>query len=299
MNCNLCPHNCNIDRTKFLGKCKSHDKIKIGGYGLYNFEEPCISGKNGSGAIFFSKCNLNCVYCQNYEISNLGKGTQIEEKDLIKIFFKLQNEKAENINLISPTIYIDKIVKALKVAKNKGLKIPIIYNTSGYEKMETIKKLNGIIDVYLPDFKYFYDELGEKYSGVKNYFEITSKVILEMEKQVGEPEFDKNGMIKKGLIIRHLVLPNHLQNSKEILKWIKKNLNNKIYVSIMTQYFPTFKSKNYEEINRKLTKKEYEEIEEFIEKIDIKNGYMQDFSDDNESEENYVPKWNYKDLEIN
>ena len=289
--CTLCPHKCKVDRNINLGRCKAGDKIEIGGTSLHKFEEPCISGKNGSGTVFFSKCNLNCVFCQNYEISNLGNGKQIEVKELSNIFLKQQEKNAENINLVSPTIYADKIVEAIKIAKEKGLKIPIIYNTNGYENIETLKKLDGYIDVYLPDLKYYYEELAIKYSKVQNYFKIATEAIKEMYKQVGSPKFDENGMIKKGLIIRHLVLPNNLENSKKVLEWIKENIDEKVYVSIMTQYFPTYKAQEYQEINRKINKEEYVEIENYIYDLGIENGYMQDFSEENE--EQYVPKWEY------
>ena len=289
--CTLCPHKCKVDRNINIGRCKAGDKIEIGGTSLHKFEEPCISGKNGSGTVFFSKCNLNCVFCQNYEISNLGNGKKIEVEELSNIFLKQQEKNAENINLVSPTIYADKIVEAIKIAKEKGLKIPIIYNTNGYENIETLKKLDGYIDVYLPDLKYYYEELAIKYSKVQNYFKIATEAIKEMYKQVGSPKFDENGMIKKGLIIRHLVLPNNLENSKKVLKWIKENIDEKAYVSIMTQYFPTYKAQEYQEINRKINKEEYVEIENYIYDLGIENGYMQDFSEENE--EQYVPKWEY------
>lgn len=289
--CTICPHKCGIDRTLNVGRCKARNKIEIGGYSLHMFEEPCISGKNGSGTVFFSKCNLNCIFCQNYEISNLGNGKQIEVEELAEIFLKQQENNAENINLVTPTIYTNQIIEAIKIAKNKGLDIPIIYNTNGYENVETLKKLEGLIDVYLPDLKYYYNDIGLKYSKINNYFELATQAILEMYRQVGAPKFDENGMIKKGLIIRHLVLPNNLENSKEVLKWIKENIYEEVYISIMTQYFPTYKANEYPEINKKLTKEEYQEIEDYIYELDIKNGYMQDFLDENE--EKYVPKWNY------
>ncbi len=234
---------------------------------------------------------MNCVFCQNYEISNLGNGRRIEVEDLADIFLKQQENKAENINLVSPTIYVDKIIEAIKISKDRGLKIPIIYNTNGYENVETLEKLEGVIDVYLPDLKYYYNELGLKYSGISNYFETVTKAIKEMYRQVGVPEFTENGMIKKGLIIRHLVLPNHLENTKKVLKWIKDNIDKDVYVSIMTQYFPTHRAIEYEEINRKITKEEYQELEDYIYELNIENGYMQDYPEENE--EQYVPKWEY------
>lgn len=289
--CTLCPHKCGVDRSLSIGRCKAGDKVEIGGYSLHKFEEPCISGENGSGTVFFSKCNLNCVFCQNYEISNLGNGKQIEVEELANIFIEQQKNNAENINLVTPTIYTNQIIEALKIAKNKGLEIPVIYNSNGYENVETLKRLEGLIDVYLPDLKYYYDETALKYSKISNYFNIATQAILEMYRQVGAPKLDDRGMIKKGLIIRHLVLPNNIENSKQILKWLKDNIDENVYISVMTQYFPTYMAKQYPEINRKITKEEYEEIENYIYEIDIKNGYMQDYSEENE--ETYVPKWNY------
>lgn len=232
---------------------------------------------------------MKCVFCQNYEISNLGKGKRIEISELADIFLKQQADGAKNINLVSPTIYVDKIIQAIKLAKDNGLILPIIYNSNGYEKIETLKELDGLIDVYLPDLKYADEELAIKYSNVKNYFNIATAAIKEMERQVGYPKFDDAGMIKSGLIVRHLVLPSNLDNSKMVLKWIHENLDNRVFVSVMTQYFPCFMAENFPEINRKLSLAEYEEIEDYIDLIGIENGYMQDFSD--EDEEKYVPKW--------
>ena len=287
--CEICPHECGINRTKNqIGRCKSTDKIKIALYSIHKFEEPCISGENGSGTVFFSNCNLNCIYCQNYEISQEGKGKEISVEELADIFIKQQNRKAENINLVTPTSYTLQIIEAIKIAKKRGLNIPIIYNTNGYEKVETLKLLEGYVDVYLPDLKYYDDELGKKYSKVDKYFEIAVKAIKEMYRQVGSPKLDERGMIKSGLMIRHLVLPNNIENSKKILRWIKENIDENVYVDIMAQYFPTYKAKESKDLNRKLTKEEYKEIEEYVYDLNIKNGYMQDLG---EHEEEYVPKW--------
>lgn len=256
---------------------------------MHFFEEPCISGKKGSGTVFFTGCNMNCKFCQNYEISQLCKGKIIEIEELADEFLKLQQKGANNINLVTGCIYVPQIVESLKIAKNKGLIIPVIYNSSGYEKVETIKMMEGYIDIYLPDLKYYYDDLAKDLSGIHHYFEIATNAIKEMYRQVSNPQFDENGMIQKGLIIRHLVLPNHLQNTKQVLKWIKKNLGNKIYVSVMAQYFPEYKALETNDINRKLTKEEYHEIENYIFKIDLKNGYIQELE---ENEQKYVPKWN-------
>ena len=253
-------------------------------YSTHNFEEPCISGKKGSGTVFFSNCTMKCIFCQNYEISQLGKGKEITIDELANIFIIQQEKKVENINLVTPTSYVPQIIEAIKIAKKKGLKIPIVYNTNGYEKIETLKMLEGYVDIYLPDLKYYYNELGRKYSGVNNYFEIAIQAIKEMYKQVGSPKLDKNGIMKKGLMIRHLVLPNEIENTKQVLKWINEN----VYVSIMAQYFPTYLAKKVENLNRKLTIEEYKEVEDYVYELDFKNGYMQDLG---EHEEEYVPKW--------
>ena len=289
--CNICPHECKINRlNKEAGRCKAKDKVKIALYSTHNFEEPCISGSKGSGTVFFSNCNLNCVYCQNYEISQLGRGKEITVQDLADIFLKQQENEVENINLVTPTSYVLQIIEAIKIAKNKGLKIPIIYNTNAYEKVETLKLLEGYIDVYLPDLKYAENEIAKKYSNINNYFEVATKAIKEMVRQVGSPKLNDNGIIQKGVIIRHLVLPNNIQNSKKVLKWIKENLPSKIFVSIMAQYFPTYKAKELEDLNRKLTKEELKEIEDFVCELEIENGYMQELG---EHEEEYVPKWEW------
>lgn len=288
--CTTCPHKCGINRIEQIGRCKANDKIKIALYSLHKFEEPCISENNGSGTIFFSNCNLNCVFCQNYEISQEGKGKEITVEQLADIFLEQQNTNhANNINLVSPTIYAYQIIKAIKIAKSKGWHIPIIYNSNGYENIETLRELEGYIDVYLPDLKYYYNELGERYSKVKNYFEIATEAIKEMYRQVGEPKFDENGLIIKGVIIRHLVLPNHIENSKRVLKWIKNNMSNRVNISIMAQYFPTYKA-NETDLNRKLTKEEYVDIENYLYKLDLKNGYIQELG---EHEEEYVPQWKF------
>ena len=289
--CMLCPHNCKVNREKGeAGRCKCTNKIKIALVSLHKFEEPCISGENGSGTVFFSNCNLNCMFCQNYEISHLGKGYEVSTEELANIFLEQQKNGAHNINLVTPTMYVLQIIEAIKIAKKNGLNIPIIYNTSGYENVETIKMLNGYIDVYLPDLKYFSNDLCKKYSKVNNYFEHASRAIIEMCNQVGKPEFDENGMIKKGVIVRHLILPNYMQNTKNILKWIKENLPEDIYVSVMTQYFPTYKALEDDKINRKINRREYNTIQDYIYLLDLKNGYMQDYIEC-EDEEKYVPEF--------
>lgn len=286
--CTICPHNCGINRTNNqIGRCKSKDTVKIALYSIHNFEEPCISGKKGSGTVFFSNCNMNCVFCQNYEISQQGKGKEITIEELAEIFIKQQEKDVENINLVTPTSYVPQIIEAIKIARNKGLKLPIVYNTNGYEKVETLKMLEGYVDIYLPDFKYSDNELAKRLSKVDNYFEIATQALTEMYKQTGKAVFDDRGIMQKGMIIRHLVLPNHILNSRRVLKWINENMHD-VYVSVMAQYFPTYKAKDIEDINRKLTKEEYEQIENYLYRLDLENGYIQELG---EHEEEYVPKW--------
>lgn len=291
--CEICPHRCKVNRLEGkIGKCHATSKVKIALYSTHNFEEPCISGKKGSGTIFFSNCNLNCIYCQNYEISQQRKGKEISIEELADIMLKQQEKEVENINLVTPTSYTLQIVEAIKMAKQKGLKLPIIYNTNGYENIETLKILKGYIDIYLPDLKYYYNKLGKRYSNIDHYFEIATKAIKEMYHQVGKVQMSRDGIIEKGVIIRHLILPNHIENSKKVLKWIKENLKDNVYVSIMAQYFPTYKAKENNKLNRKIMQKEYEEIQEYVYAIGLQNGYMQELG---EHEEEYVPKWDFSE----
>ena len=287
--CNICPHKCGVNRLNGIkGRCKCDNKIKIALASVHNYEEPCISGKNGSGTVFFSNCNLNCIYCQNYEISQLGKGKEITIEHLAQIFIKQQEKNVNNINLVTPTMYVPQIIEAIKIARKKGLNIPIIYNSNGYENVETIKKLNGYIDIYLPDLKYYSNEIAKKYSKIDNYFETAISAIKEMQKQVGNPILNEEGIIQKGVIIRHLILPHHLLNTKNILKYVKENFDENTYISIMAQYFPTYKAKEDKLINRKPTKKEYKEIENYLYLLNLKNGYIQELG---EHEEEYVPNF--------
>ena len=223
------------------------------------------------------------------KLAKNGKGKEITVENLANIFIKQQEKGAHNINLVTPTMYVYQIIEAIKIARKNGLKIPIIYNSNGYENIETIKMLNGYIDVYLPDLKYYTNELSKKYSNIDNYFEIATSAIKEMYLQVGNATFNENGIIQKGVIIRHLVLPNHIQNTKNILKWINENMPKDIYVSVMAQYFPTYKAKNDNLINRKLNKKEYKEVLNYLYSLDLQNGYIQDLGS---HEEEYVPNFN-------
>ncbi len=292
-NCRLCPHKCGVNRLEGKkGICHCDNKVKIALASLHFYEEPCISGVNGSGTVFFTNCNLRCQYCQNYEISQLQKGKEVTIEHLADIFVRQQQKGAHNLNLVTPTSYVYHIIEALDIAKKRGLSIPVIYNTNGYETVETIQELEGYVDVYLPDLKYYSDEIAKKYSGVDNYFEIATKAIRQMYKQVGKVTLNEQGMVQKGVILRHLVLPNHIQNTKHILKWIKENLPQDIWVSVMAQYFPTYKAKEDELISRKLTKKEYKQVEQYLYSLNLENGYIQELG---KHEEEYVPEFDFSE----
>ena len=290
--CEICPRKCKVNRYEKKGYCRCDDKVRIALVSKHYFEEPCISGRNGSGTIFFSNCNLNCIFCQNHDISQGGKGIDVTIERLAEIMLEQQERGANNINLVTPTMYVEQIIKAIDIAKDGGLNIPIVYNTNGYEEVETIKKLAGYIDIYLPDFKYFTNELAIKYSKAPNYFEKVTSALIEMQSQFDEYVFDAE-IMKKGMIVRHLVLPNHIQNSKNVLKWIKDNLRKDIYVSVMAQYFPTYKAIGDELIGRKLSFSEYRKIEQYFYSLDIENGYIQDLG---KHEEEFVPDFNMNNV---
>lgn len=279
--CNICPRECNVNRNnKELGYCKASNKIKIGGYHLHMWEEPIITGSNGSGTIFFSYCNLRCIYCQNYDISINDNGEEISIERFSDICILLQDMGAENINLVTPTHYIPLLREGLILAKKKGLNIPIVYNTSGYEKVSSLKLLEGLIDIYLPDFKYYDNKLG-KYSNVSNYFNITSAALKEMYRQVGKPII-KKGIMKKGIIVRHLVLPNHIDDSKNIIKYLYDTYKNNIYISIMNQYTPVRKCK-YTELNNKVSNIDYDNLIDYAYDLGIRRCFVQDSESQSES----------------
>ena len=283
--CVICPHNCNVNRLEGkIGRCKCKDKIKLALVSTHNYEEPCISGNNGSGTIFFSNCNLNCMYCQNYEISQLGKGREISIEELANIFNEQQQRKVNNINLVTPTMYAFQIIEAIKIARKNGLSIPIIYNTNGYEKVETLKALDGYIDIYLPDLKYYSNELSKKYSKVDNYFDIATEAIKEMYRQVGKPVI-KKGIMKRGVIVRHLVLPSHIEDSKKVIKYLFDNYGNNIYLSIMNQYTPVRRCK-YLELNNTVSEEEYDEIIDYAYDLGVRKCFVQDKES---QEESFIP----------
>lgn len=292
MNCNLCPRNCMVDREKKLGFCGAGSTIKIARASLHHWEEPCISGENGSGTVFFSFCPLKCVFCQNYELSHENSGREISVEKLAEIFLNLQEQNAHNINLVTPTHFVPQIIEALKIAKSSGLSIPIVYNTSGYETVDTLKMLDGYIDVYLPDFKYYSNTLAKKYSGVSNYFEIATEALKEMFRQVGEFTLDENGIIKRGMIVRHLILPGCVNDSKDVIAHVYDLFRDKIFISIMNQYTPLSHVAKYPEINRKVTQEEYDDVVEFALSLGIENAFIQEGEAANES---FIPNFNEKD----
>ena len=288
--CNLCMRNCNVNRNKGVkGLCNSTNNIRIARAALHFWEEPCISGENGSGTVFFSNCNLKCVFCQNYEISSEGFGKEITIDRLADIFIEQQEKGANNINLVTPTHFVPQIIEALKIAKNNGLDLPIVYNTNSIDTLDTIKALNGYIDVYLPDFKYFEDKYSMKYSKIKGYSKNVIDVIDEMIKQVGAPKFNKDGIIEKGVIVRHLLLPGLLFDSKKVVDAIYNNFGDNVYISLMNQYTPMHNAKMYPEINKSINEKTYDVLIDYALSIGIKNGFIQE-SGTNSKE--FVPDFN-------
>ncbi|MHC1685479.1 MAG: radical SAM protein [Clostridiaceae bacterium] len=289
--CNLCPRSCNVNRLNGqLGFCGSGSNVKIGRAELHHWEEPCVSGKNGSGTVFFSNCNLKCVFCQNHLISQENTGSEISIERLSEVFIELQNKKAHNINLVTPTHYAPQIIDAVSLSKIQGLSIPVLYNTNSYENVDTIRALKGTIDVFLPDLKYFSDKYAVKYSNAKYYFKIASKAIEEMINVTGSPVFDKDGMIQKGVIVRHMMLPGLLFDSKKIIDFLYNEFGNSIYISIMNQYTPLNKASDYPEINKTLNPKMYDSLVDYAISLGITQGFIQEEGSANKS---YVPDFNF------
>lgn len=283
--CKICPRSCEADRKKAEGLCHGGGEIKIAKAALHYWEEPCISGNGGSGTIFFSGCSLGCCFCQNYKISHENFGQEVSVQRLSDIFLELQQQGANNINLVSPTHYVPWIIEALEKSKNKLL-IPVVYNSGGYESVETIQSLSGLVDIYLPDLKYFSKVLSFKYSGASDYFEYASKAIFEMYKQMKGLSFQENGTLSKGLMIRHMVLPGAYKDSIAVLEWIKSNLPvEDILISIMSQYTPIYQSELHPEINRRITTLEYQKVIDYAEEAGFK-GYLQHKSS---AKEEYTP----------
>ena len=285
-NCTLCPRNCHVNRYQKKGYCKASSKLKVSLASLHQWEEPFISGVNGSGTIFFSHCNLGCIYCQNKKIRD-GYGKEISIKRFSKILLEQQKRGAHNINLVTPTHYVPLIKKGIIKAKNNGLTIPIVYNTSSYENIETIQMMDKLIDIYLADLKYYDSLLGNKYSNCNDYFYYASKAIDEMYKQIGKFEIE-DGLLKRGLVVRILLLPGGVEDCKKILKYLYSKYQDNIYMSIMNQYTPIEKYK-YQELNRTVKDEEYDELINYACDLGIKNAFIQEGNVCNES---FIPNFN-------
>ncbi len=275
--CCICPRKCGVNRMKDEeGFCKTGPKARVYSFMAHQGEEPAISGLKGSGTIFFARCNLACVYCQNYEFSQLGSAREVEAEDLAGFMLELEKMGCHNINLVTPTHVLPQILAALKLAVVKGLKIPLVYNTSGYELPGIIKLLDGIIDIYLPDMRYAEEDPAIKYSGAPDYPRYNQEAVKQMQRQVGVAQLDSDGIIKRGLIIRHLVLPDNICGTDKIMRFIAEELSSDTYISLMSQYLPYHKAGQFKEINRRLKLKEYQEAKGILEKYGLGNGWVQE-----------------------
>lgn len=275
--CELCPRKCGANRKSGkIGFCGGEKEAKIARAALHFWEEPCISGESGSGTVFFSGCTMRCIFCQNREISRGEAGKSVSVSRLAEIFLELQQKGANNINLVTPMHYAPQIISALDIAKANGLKLPIVWNTGGWELPENVAAVKDYADIWLTDFKYFDNSLAEKFSNARNYFEIASESLKKMVGQTGEAVFDDNGMMKKGVIVRHLVLPGHTDDSKKILRWLWENFGDKIWISIMNQYTPLCTDEKYPELFRSVTDEEYDEIIDFAVSLGIENAFVQE-----------------------
>lgn len=286
MICNACPRGCNVDREVSLGYCKSPEKFKLARASLHYWEEPCISGKNGSGAIFFSGCNLGCVFCQNYEISHGCKGVDVSDDDLVRIMKRLVDEGANNINFVNPTHYSLQLLRVLEKYKPP---VPIVYNTSGYDSIETLKMLDGAVDIYLPDFKYIRPEKALKYSKAEDYPQVAEEALAEMKRQVSEDVFDENGIMQRGMIIRHLVLPSNTNSSISALDYLAENFGD-TYISVMAQYVPCGDLTEYKEINRPLTQREYDKVVNRIFYLGLQKIFVQELE---AASDEFIPDFDF------
>ncbi len=286
MNCNLCPRNCNVDRSINKGYCGQTDIIKVARASLHMWEEPCISGERGSGTVFFSGCGLRCVFCQNFDIAKGDTGKEITVERLAEIFCELKEKGAHNINLVTGDHFVPEIIKALDIAKANGMDLPIVFNTSSYINKETLKCLENYVDIYLADFKYFDNETAKKYSNAENYLQVAKTAIEEMVSQKGTPVYDDEGMMKRGVIVRHLLMPGYLQESKAIIRYVYEEYGERVVLSIMNQYTPLKQVEKYPEINRKVSDAEYESLINYAISIGVKEAYVQE---GDTAEESFIP----------
>lgn len=289
MNCNDCPRKCNVNRNEKTGFCQSPEELRLARASLHLWEEPCISGKEGSGAVFFSGCNLRCVYCQNYEISSENKGMKVSPDKLLDIFKSLEQQGANNINLVNPSHYVRALIPVLEKWNHA---LPVVYNSSGYESVNTLEMLDGLIDIYLPDFKYIRGDKAKKYSFAENYPEVAKKAISEMRNQQREDAFDERGIMKKGLIIRHLILPSNTNSSLEIIDYIKENFDN-TYLSLMAQYIPCNNPEGFPEINRRITKREYEKVVSYALNQGMDKLFIQELSS---ADKKFIPAFDFSGI---
>lgn len=292
-NCSLCPRNCQVNRIeKQSGFCGEDYEIRLARAALHFYEEPVISGVSGSGTVFFSGCNLRCIYCQNREIALGDKGLPVSIHRLVEIFFELKEKGACNINLVTPSHFIPQIAQAISMAKEQGFNLPFVYNTSSYEYAESLKQLEGLIDIYLPDFKYMDPQKALDYSHASDYPQIAKAAIAEMFRQVGDPVFDsENGLMKKGVIVRHMVLPGATKNSKEIVKYLYETYKNTIYISVMNQYTPIMEFKDYPELSRKVTRREYNKVIDYCLELGITNAFIQE---GDTAKESFIPPFSFE-----
>ena len=290
--CSLCPRDCHVDRNAGKkGFCGEDKTVYLARAALHMWEEPCISGERGSGAIFFSGCTLRCVFCQNHDIASAKVGKELSVDELSDVMLRLQDNKADNINLVTPTHFTIPIIKAIEKARNKGLRIPVVYNTSAYENVETLRMLDGIVDVYLPDMKYMEPELAAAFSNARDYPQAAQSAIAEMMRQTGPCQFAEDGYIKRGTIVRHLILPGHTKNSIAVLKYLYRTYGEDIFISVMNQYTPVWKNEKFPELNRKVTRREYEKVLDAAIELGIENGY---FQEGETAEESFIPAFDYE-----
>ena len=288
--CRVCPRNCSADRlSDQKGFCRVGAEIILARAALHMWEEPCISGKEGSGAVFFSGCSLGCKFCQNGQISRGQTGKKVTADRLADIFLELQQQKANNINLVTAGHFLPQVAEAIEKSRNRGLQIPVVYNSSGYEKSEMLKLLEGLVDIYLPDFKYMDPELAEKYSYARDYPEVAREALKEMVRQTGTPEFDRRGIMKKGVIVRHLLLPGHVKDSRRVLEYLLSTYGKEIYISLMNQYTPMPAMKDDPRLSRKVTDREYQRLIDYGLQLGLENGFIQEGET---AKESFIPEFN-------
>ena len=287
-NCRLCPRDCGVDRYKGNGFCGAGDKARVALVSLHPWEEPCLTGDKGAGTVFFSYCNLRCCFCQNHEISHEGKGEEVTEERLAEIFLEQQERGAATLDLVTPTHYVPQIISALGLARAKGFRLPVVYNSSAYEKVETIEALKGMVDIYLPDLKYFSGESARAYSEAKDYPETAKAAIRTMFHQVGPLQFREDGSLESGVIVRHMVLPGHRHESMEILDWLWQEFGDEVQLSLMSQYTPMYRAGEHKNLSRRLTTFEYDSVVEHALKLGITRCYTQERR---AASEEYVPEF--------